>query len=351
MIDQQGNVLGPLTKGRDRDADAIQARAQVLSEQSGGDLRFKVLARGCDHSHVHVRVGAVSADPPNLARLQEAEDDRLHGKAQLADVVEKQGAVRRNLKETRLVPVRPGKTASHVAKQFRLHEHIGQALAAERDEGRRRAWATVMDQSGDSLFPGARLAGDQHACIRTSCAIHFALEGANCLAAADETRPAVRLCHGRHVNAGHVARVMPRRPVGVGQESREWADAAAGPASGAAHVGRAATHPSRGVAAWIPATDIRVGTRLVVSVIDQVARSEDEIEGSVAEGRQVAHVGEIHRDAREMRVNVVNHRWRRVDADVRSCQRSEISRGALGAHAEIEHATAGERRLVGAAHL
>ena len=108
--------------------------------------------------------GRRAADPLELALLQDAQQLGLHGRRQLADLVEEQRAAVAPARSGRgCWPVGPGEGAPLVAEQLALEQRLRQGRAVDRDEAarsaRRSSWWMA---AGDQLLAGAALAGDEH---------------------------------------------------------------------------------------------------------------------------------------------------------------------------------------------
>ena len=91
---------------------------------------------------------AVGADSLNLAGFEESQQHDLHPHAHLADFIEEERAVRRQLDEAGLVAVRAGKAAAYVPEELRLEQRIRQTRAIERHETRGRSAGCVSESVG-----------------------------------------------------------------------------------------------------------------------------------------------------------------------------------------------------------
>ena len=87
MLDEQRNVLGPLTQRRHDQLDDVEAIVEVLAKSSAFDLGFEVAIGRSDDADVVLLLGD-AADPLDLALLQDAKQLHLHCVAELADLVE-----------------------------------------------------------------------------------------------------------------------------------------------------------------------------------------------------------------------------------------------------------------------
>jgi hypothetical protein len=107
-------------------------------------------------------VAVVRADRLDFARLEEAQEQRLHPQAHLADLVEEERAAIGELELARLVAIRAGEAAPRVAEQLRLEERLGEAGAVDGDERAAGAPRADVDQPRDEILAHAALARDEH---------------------------------------------------------------------------------------------------------------------------------------------------------------------------------------------
>ena len=76
----------------------------------------------------------VRPDRLDLAGFEEAQEQRLHAQAHLADFVEEQRAAVGELQLARLVAVGAREAALDVAEELRFEQRLGQPGAVDRDE-------------------------------------------------------------------------------------------------------------------------------------------------------------------------------------------------------------------------
>ena len=118
---QQRDVLGPVAERRQVDPDHVQAVEEVGAEPAHLDLVLQPLvARGDDPDVDLDRLGP--ADPLERARLEHAEQLRLHRRRDVADLVEEQGAAVGELEPPFLAPIGAGERAPLVAEQLALEQ-------------------------------------------------------------------------------------------------------------------------------------------------------------------------------------------------------------------------------------
>ncbi len=113
--------------------DHAQAIQEVLAELTCGDPLGQIAIRRGDHADVEPSRAVVGTDLLDLTVLEEAQQERLHAQAHLADFVEEQRAPVRLLQLADLVAIRAGEAALHVTEQLRFEQGLGQAGAVDGD--------------------------------------------------------------------------------------------------------------------------------------------------------------------------------------------------------------------------
>ena len=148
-------------KRRDGNDEGAEPEVQVFAKRSRIDRCPQVAVRRGHDSSVHfdAAFGAHSAD---FSFLQSPEELGLHGRSNLADLVQENRAAAGDLEEARLVANRAGKCASHVAEQFRFEQRFGERSAIDAHEWRGGARALIVDQADDELLAGAAFAVHEH---------------------------------------------------------------------------------------------------------------------------------------------------------------------------------------------
>ena len=162
MFDQDRDVLAALAQRRHVDVNDPQPVEEILAEFTGRDAVGQVAVGRRDDPHVGDARGAVRADRLDFSGLEEAEQERLHAQAHLADLVEEQRAAVRLLELAGLVAIRAGEAAFDVSEQFRFEQRLGQAGAVQGDEGPIGSRRVDVNGSRDQILADAALAGDQH---------------------------------------------------------------------------------------------------------------------------------------------------------------------------------------------
>ena len=98
----------------------------------------------------------------DFAVLQEAQQDALHARAHLPELVEEQGAAVGELQLAQLVAVGAGEAALHVPEQLRLEQRLGDAGAVHRHIFTSSSRRVGVDMPGDDVLAHAAFAGNQH---------------------------------------------------------------------------------------------------------------------------------------------------------------------------------------------
>ena len=103
----------------------------------------------------------VDAEPLDLAVLEDAEELRLQGGVELADLVEEERPAVGELEPARLRLVRAGEGALLVAEELALDEGGGEGGAVDRDERPGVPLAVRVEGAGEQLLAGAGLPEEQ----------------------------------------------------------------------------------------------------------------------------------------------------------------------------------------------
>src|SRR5438045_3618064 len=179
---ERHDVLAPIAQRRHGEMEHVEPVEQVEPEPARGHLRREVAIRRRHDAHVGAQV-ARPADAAEGHRLQYAQQLRLHGRGQLADLVEEQRPAVGDLEQPALGRLRVGEGAALVAEQLALEERLGERRAVQLDEGLLAAAGGLgVQEPRDDLLARAALALQQDR------------RGG---AARDRPQPVERLAHGR----------------------------------------------------------------------------------------------------------------------------------------------------------
>ena len=129
--------------------NTVEAVEQVLAEPARrATSALEVAVGGGDEADVDLERRWSPPTRSNSPLLQHAQELGLHGRRQLADLVEEERAAVGQLEAPGLLAVGAGEGAALVAEQLALEQRLGQRRAVERDEGAVGARAGVMDRRG-----------------------------------------------------------------------------------------------------------------------------------------------------------------------------------------------------------
>ena len=140
--------------------DHFNAVVEILAEVAARDLGIQVFVGGCQQPHVHRNQGP-AADTLQGALLQYPQYLGLRGEAQVADLVQEQGAPIGLLE----MPDTRGYARRHAlldAKQLAFHQGVRQGRAVQCDEPLARPGTGVVDGLGDHFLARAAFTGDEH---------------------------------------------------------------------------------------------------------------------------------------------------------------------------------------------
>ena len=160
VLGQRGDLLAALAERRDGEADDGEAVVEVFAEASLGDEALEVGVGRGDHAHVDAD-GPRVAEGLDLARLEESQQLRLDVEAQLADLVEEEGASGGGADDAGEVGGGAGEGPAAVAEELAVDHLARDGRAVERHEGVGAAAGGGVDHAGDHLLAGAGLAGEQ----------------------------------------------------------------------------------------------------------------------------------------------------------------------------------------------
>src|SRR3989475_9896325 len=154
------HVRAPLAQRRHPQHVDVEPVEQVLAEPLLLHFVLELAVRRRDDARVYGdRAGAAHAS--HLTLLEDAEQLRLRGRREVADLVEEQGAAARRLERPLAHRHGAREGAALVAEQLALHEVVGEGRAVQGDEGPGRSATQPVQVSGYHLLAGAALSYDQ----------------------------------------------------------------------------------------------------------------------------------------------------------------------------------------------
>src|SRR4029079_16845351 len=117
------NVTAPLAQGREIDVEDIEPIVEIVPELAELDRLAELAVSGGEHPHVHpYRLGA--AHPEERPAFEHAEQLHLHAERDLADLVQKDCPLVRELESPQAPLGRAGERALFVTEQLALEETL-----------------------------------------------------------------------------------------------------------------------------------------------------------------------------------------------------------------------------------
>ena len=165
LAEEQLDIGLALAEGRHLDLDGVEPVVEVFTELAPADGVEQVHVRGRDHADVrllHLRRAHLDV----LAVLEDAEQLRLRGEGQFADLVQEEGAAVRLLEVALAGFHRTGEGALDVAEELGVDRSLGDRAAVHREIFPVLAAAVLVDDLRDVLFAGAAFPGDEDGQVR-----------------------------------------------------------------------------------------------------------------------------------------------------------------------------------------
>ena len=158
---QQRHVGGALAQWRRVQGQHVEAVVQIFAKAASGNLGLQVAVGGGNHAHVHGH-GLGAAHRVDHALLQHAQQLDLQLQRQVANLVQEDGAVLRQLKAPDPVGHGAGKRALAVAKQLALNQVLGDGRAVDGHKVGAGAVRQIVQGTRHNFLARAALARDQH---------------------------------------------------------------------------------------------------------------------------------------------------------------------------------------------
>ncbi len=134
VVREQRNVLAPFPQGGHRDFDAVKAVVEVFAERPLPHRAGQVFVGGGDNAHIHPDF-ALPAEPAVGVVLDDAQDAGLVVGAQVADLVEEEGAPVRFGEQSGGRLRGPGEGALLEAEEFALEKLARNGRAVDHHQG------------------------------------------------------------------------------------------------------------------------------------------------------------------------------------------------------------------------
>src|SRR2546426_6024629 len=160
-LHQDRNLLPSLPERRDADLDHVQAGIKVLAELMRPHGCFEVAGGSGDQPRICAD-DLFSADARELAVLQNVEQLGLKPERHLADLVEHERALVRQLEPARLLPVRASEGALLMSKELGLQKLAGQRRAVDLRDGLVGPGRDLVNRVRHNLLADTALTAEQH---------------------------------------------------------------------------------------------------------------------------------------------------------------------------------------------
>jgi hypothetical protein len=102
----------------------VQTIEQILTKNLLLDFKLERAVARSDHANIDSTFRLHAADPLDLPRLEESEQQPLQAQAHLADLIEKYGAVVGLFEKPRTIPVGASETSSNMTEEFALEQRV-----------------------------------------------------------------------------------------------------------------------------------------------------------------------------------------------------------------------------------
>src|SRR5262249_47443764 len=152
MIRENRNVLHPISKWRQRDADYVQAIVQILTQMLALDRFTWIAIRRGHETHVDDGIMLLTADTTNHAVLDDAQQLRLQRQRHLGELVEEERSTVRHLEQTGFVAVGASERALAMSEHLGLEQLLRHRRAVDGHETARGAAAVLMKELGNQLL-------------------------------------------------------------------------------------------------------------------------------------------------------------------------------------------------------
>src|SRR6266478_1918454 len=162
ILGQQWYVFRSLAQGRHVDADDGNAEVEIFPKGTFLHHFFQVAAGGANDADLD-GMGGVRAQAFQTAFLQYAQELRLQGQGQVANLVEKDGPAPGLFEAPPARLDGAGKGAFLVAKKFIFNQRLRQSARGKRHERLLGARAQIMDGARHNSFTRPALARDEYA--------------------------------------------------------------------------------------------------------------------------------------------------------------------------------------------
>ncbi len=167
MFRERGDILAALAEGRDSDSYHIEPVIEILPEFALRRQTVDIPIRGRNDARLDGNVPG-AAEPPRAAFLQHPQQFHLKRQGHVADFVQEERALPRQLEEARLARVGAGKGALFMAEELAFEEFGVHAADVDRHKGLRRGSGRRVDLPRHDLLARPAFPRDEHGALRRS---------------------------------------------------------------------------------------------------------------------------------------------------------------------------------------
>ncbi|MNF63646.1 hypothetical protein D3C84_453540 [compost metagenome] len=160
-LGQRQDVGRPLAQRLPGQREDRQAIVEVFTKAPRRHLAGQVAVAGGQHANIQADRLAPT-DPLHFTLLQHAQQLGLQALRHFGNFIEQNGAALGQLELARRAGDGAGEGTLLMAEQRGLEHVVGNRRAVDGNEGFRRPWRLLVNESCQHLLAGAGLAGDQH---------------------------------------------------------------------------------------------------------------------------------------------------------------------------------------------
>ena len=151
MRGQKGDVIFPLTKGRNKNGNDIESIIKVFPEGPLLHLLGQIFIRRCDHPDVHLQ-GLLSTDPLKAVILQDPKKQDLCGRGDLTNFVKEDRPPVCHFKPADFSPDGAGERPFFMTEELAFQKVLRIGRAVSDDKGSVFSMTVEMNRPGDQLF-------------------------------------------------------------------------------------------------------------------------------------------------------------------------------------------------------
>src|SRR5437879_4916837 len=192
QVHQLRNILFMFPQRREINGHDVQPVIEVLAKRPLLE-RFTQITIGCrNQPHVHFQ-GSRSAQVLELTFLQNAKQFHLRGRRHIADLIQKQSALVRQLELAGLAGRGSCERSLFVAEQLALQQVLRNSRAVDFDERARRPPRDLVNGARDQVLSDAAFSTQQHGGVRSRHSLDLSQHVLHLWAARDDIRMLIAL--------------------------------------------------------------------------------------------------------------------------------------------------------------